>query len=376
MTDASTSITMSLSNSCIYCGKKFTTKQSLKYHTKNKVCLDKMKYKCNICEVNFKTKSRLDRHKARKKKCKKKYVCQYCEFHTKYKSNIIRHLKDNCKNNNSLTVFGNGCNIGNSNNSNNSNNGNNNSSFDDKTTNYLNGNNFTNDSAYENGYKSGSGIYMNGGNVIHITNINNSQNTYVTNVDNSKIMINNTIININTCGDNGFNKSSDMKYINVNDFGKDNLSYITRCDVLNMMSHNKPHQLYNELLKFINFNKDHPENHNIRMTNINKKKIEVKRGGIFESANRNDIYQSKIFQINGFIRETVGDNYFYSTCHGDDYKFIKMDIERTQFNCPRPKSENHYMWISRHFDDTLKTVRRNGSIHFNGDQLLYNKWGD
>ena len=73
--------------------------------------------------------------------------------------------------------------------------------------------------------------------------------------------------------------------ININNYGAENINYVTDDFVLNAIQKAHPVPL---LLKHIHFNPDHPENHNVRLPNKNGKYVLVRRNGEWMHENRRE----------------------------------------------------------------------------------------
>ena len=96
----------------------------------------------------------------------------------------------------------------------------------------------------------------------HITNIdsiNNSQTTY--NTENN--IKDNTITNTTTTNNN----------LNLNVFGKENMEMVT--DEIKKEMIKGPFKMMPKLLEMIYFNKDHPENHTMKLVNKNKDVMKI-----------------------------------------------------------------------------------------------------
>ena len=90
------------------------------------------------------------------------------------------------------------------------------------------------------------------------TNIVNNINNTLTNNDNS---INNV---------NNVNNVNNINTITINNYGSENLDYITQQYIQKLLDIN-PTQAIRILIKNIHYHPEHPENHNIKMTASNRK---------------------------------------------------------------------------------------------------------
>ena len=103
-------------------------------------------------------------------------------------------------------------------------------------------------------------LMMTSGNTINNTNSNNTTN--ITNNNNS----NNVFI--------------------LNNYGNENKDYITNDYLLKLLK--KPFQAIPELIKHTHFNKEHPENQNIKITNKKQPYVKIRKNDKWELADRKD----------------------------------------------------------------------------------------
>jgi len=102
-------------------------------------------------------------------------------------------------------------------------------------------------------------------------------------------------ININ----NGIINNNININITINGFGKENMSYLTKENIKDIL--NKGFQSIPELIKEKHFNKDHPENHNVYITNLSKKTILVYDGERWILSCKDDIIEDIISKNEEFI---------------------------------------------------------------------------
>ena len=78
---------------CGYCDKSFTTKLSLRIHTSN-LHVDNETFKCLTCEKEFNSKDKLNRHK-KNHKTSREFNCHICDngFAYKWKRELDTHIK-------------------------------------------------------------------------------------------------------------------------------------------------------------------------------------------------------------------------------------------------------------------------------------------
>ncbi len=211
---------------------------------------------CELCQKKFNTKYELERHQNRKNKCDKKteFQCEKClkYFNSKYylkthietcvdyknnidyddNSNYDKNLKtaiksiidsDDTIENKILLITNYDININN-----------------DKLKILLNSN------------------ISNEGKVCYIcSNINNNKN-------------NKSVINTNS--NNTISNSNNTMNIQINQFGKEDITYLDQEYFKNLLNHER--NLENQLItltKDIHLRLDHPENRNIKVTNLNNR---------------------------------------------------------------------------------------------------------
>lgn len=93
---------------------------------------------------------------------------------------------------------------------------------------------------------------------------------------------------------NNVANGNNNKIIVVHNYGCENKDYISREKIIKILNGNDP---IPKLMKLVHFNSKHPENHNIKLTNINNKYCKVKR---------NDHWRH--LQKKKFIPELMRDN--------------------------------------------------------------------
>ena len=82
-----------------------------------------------------------------------------------------------------------------------------------------------------------------------------------------------TTTNNNTTNNNTQNNTQNI-YITVNNFGKENIEYITDKDICRLISM-APSKTIPNIIQMIHFDPEHPENHNVKMTNKKLKYAQV-----------------------------------------------------------------------------------------------------
>jgi hypothetical protein len=82
-----------------------------------------------------------------------------------------------------------------------------------------------------------------------------------------------TTTNNNTTNNNTQNNTQNI-YITVNNFGKENIEYITDKEICRLISM-APSKTIPKIIQMIHFDPEHPENHNVKMTNKKLKYAQV-----------------------------------------------------------------------------------------------------
>ena len=100
-------------------------------------------------------------------------------------------------------------------------------------------------------------------------------------------MLNDTMKQINTTNNTNCNNDNRVNIIQINGYGKEDISYLTNEDWMRLAS--EPRESVQKLFLETHFNSDHPENTNIRQTNKKSKFIEVHDGDNWKNKNKKKI---------------------------------------------------------------------------------------
>ena len=123
---------------------------------------------------------------------------------------------------------------------------------------------------------------------------NNNNNTTNNNTTNNNNINNNTINNIH-------------QHIHINAFGSENYDYLLgENEKLKKIIENKD-AFMQKMIKLVHFNEDHPENHNIMMTNLQSKYVMVHNGSKFIKALKDDTFDKMIKDKRQFIVSNLED---------------------------------------------------------------------
>lgn len=108
--------------------------------------------------------------------------------------------------------------------------------------------------------------------------------------------------------------------ININSYGNENINYITQDVIKNLIK--APFGAVPKLIKHIHCNPNHPENHNVKITNKKMKLISVKRENKWEFMDKNDLLEDIVDK--GYnILDTEYDNIDLSNKESERYERFK-----------------------------------------------------
>ena len=145
-------------------------------------------------------------------------------------------------------------------------------------------------------------------------------------LENSNNTTNNNITNNNYNTTNN-NNSTNMTVININNFGEENTQYITKDYILALLE--KPFQAIPELIKYTHFNKDHPENHNIKITNKKAPFVKVLKNNKWELMDKKDticdLIDKKHSQLNVIDIKNNVEPHIYNRIELFNQKYINDD---------------------------------------------------
>ena len=97
---------------------------------------------------------------------------------------------------------------------------------------------------------------------------------------------NTNIINSNNSNNsNNTNSNNTNNTIIINNYGEEDTHYITKQFIVNLLAH-KPFKAIPEMIKHTHFNKEHPENQNIKLTNKKEPYVKVMKDNKWEYQDR------------------------------------------------------------------------------------------
>jgi hypothetical protein len=224
-------------------------------------------FKCDICNIEFKSKQNLTQHLNKKNKCNMitDFQCKRCLKYFKYKKNLIEHEDNNkCKQVNTSII---------------------------KSTN-ENDLKMTIRACLMNSIKQEDKAKLLN---VYNQNISTDKIELLINSDvdlDSKVMMiytllnkdqnNNTNINNGTINTSN-NNTTITNNIQINSFGKEDTSYLDNEYFKNLILDNHIENSYMKLMNDIYLNKEHPENRTVKVDNINNKYALVFNNGKWES---------------------------------------------------------------------------------------------
>ncbi len=122
------------------------------------------------------------------------------------------------------------------------------------------------------------------------------------------IIKNSNTINNTTNNTNNINSNNT---IIINNYGEENTKYITKEFIVNLLKY-KPFKAIPEMIKYTHFNKEHPENQNIKLTNKKEPYVKVMKNNKWLYQDRKntitDLIDKQHVQINDETIDTLVEN--------------------------------------------------------------------
>jgi len=281
---------------CEYCEKEFDTNQHLKNHLNKKYkCSEKTDYKCDQCNKYFKNKNYLRKHSL---KCYN--ITKNDEFIDEYKDGL--NTDDKIKNTISLIV-------------------NSEESIDNKIK-FLSIYKFN---MIEENLRLLLGSTMSNENKVYIiySAINNNSN----NTNTNSYISNNTQSNSH----NNTNSNNTINNIQINQYGKENIDYLDDKyfeKILKKKTNFETSLI--DLTKDIHLRLDHPENRNIKVTNLNNKYATIYDNGKWRGITKDSLKES---------------------LYKKNIKLIKIHFDRLKDVLDDKHKNNVKIFLGRDFDD-------------------------
>jgi hypothetical protein len=159
-------------------------------------------------------------------------------------------------------------------------------------------------------------------NINELDKLKNTINTLLTELRQPSI-INNTT----NCYNNTVN-------IHINNYGEENTQYITKQYMLELLC--KPFSAIPKLIKYIHFNNEHPENQNIKITNIKNPYVKVLKNHKWELQDKKEVIDELIDKQHSVLNneniQKKVDKYLNEEdkdrleCFNDKYKNDERDL--------------------------------------------------
>ena len=262
------------------------------------------KFVCDMCEQIFKTKQNLDKHLNKKFKCNiiSEFQCDDCKKYFTNKKNYNYHLnQQSCKKKNEINMESN-----------------------DFIESILNAN-ISNDTKIN--LLKIKGILLNETEINEILNSNNLINIKKELIKcgfEKKSNINN--ISNSTVSTNSNNNNNITNNIQINNFGKENLSYMDNEYFKNLILNQHIEKGYVQLIKDIYLNKDHPENNTVKVENLNNKYAHIYNNGKWDAILKADLKEQ---------------------LHKKNYTILKMYYDKFKKQMTMPKKEETRVFLQR-----------------------------
>jgi len=141
-----------------------------------------------------------------------------------------------------------------------------------------------------------------------------------------KLLIENkayTNITNNTNNSHNTTNHTTNNIININNYGDEDTKYITSDYILKLLK-NKPAKAIPELIKYTHFNKEHPENQNIKITNKKEPYVKVRKNDKWELQDKDETINDLIDRQQVHLMDEVIEEKIEENCNISE----KVNIER------------------------------------------------
>jgi hypothetical protein len=274
-------------------------------------------YICHICNSQYKIKRSLDIHLNRKNKCNyvTPYQCKECKKYFKQNKSLIDHtIKQSCKTDEELIK--------------------NKNLIKEKqklyeTIEIIVRSNSSNRKKAE---VLNMFIENDEDNILTILELNIPFEKQISLLSELKSISKNNISNVNntiTKNSNNNSNNNTTNNIQINNFGKEDLSFMDSSYFTNLIMNQHIEKGYMQLIKDIYLNKEHPENNTIKVENINNKFAHVYNNGKWDAILKYD------------LKERI---------HKKNYTILKMHYDKLKNTMSYPKKEETRTFLAR--DDT------------------------
>ena len=158
----------------------------------------------------------------------------------------------------------------------------------------------------------------------------------------------NTITNNTNNTNNSHNTTNNI--ININNYGDEDTKYITSDYILKLLK-NKPAKAIPELIKYTHFNKEHPENQNIKITNKKEPYVKVRKNDKWELQNKEDTITDLIDRQQVHLMDEVIEEKIEEKCSNSE----KNNIER----CNNLYNEEDKEYMKRLYNESELIIINN-----------------
>jgi hypothetical protein len=110
--------------------------------------------------------------------------------------------------------------------------------------------------------------------------------------------------------------------ININNYGDEDTKYITSNYILKLLK-NKPAKAIPELIKYTHFNKEHPENQNIKITNKKEPYVKVRKNDKWELQDKDETITDLIDRQQIHLMDEVIEEKIEEGCNNSEKKNIE-----------------------------------------------------
>ena len=159
-----------------------------------------------------------------------------------------------------------------------------------------------------------------------------------------------TNITNNTTNNNNTTNHMTNNIININNYGDEDTKYITSDYILQLLK-NKPAKAIPELIKYTHFNKEHPENQNIKITNKKEPYIKVRKNDKWELQDKDETISDLIDRQQVHLLDENVEEKIEKKCSNSE----KVNIER----CNNLYNEENKDYMKRLYNESELIIINN-----------------
>ena len=160
----------------------------------------------------------------------------------------------------------------------------------------------------------------------------------------------NTNITNNTTNNNNTTNHMTNNIININNYGDEDTKYITSDYILQLLK-KKPAKAIPELIKYTHFNKEHPENQNIKITNKKEPYIKVRKNDKWELQDKDETINDLIDRQQIHLLDENVEEKIEKKCSNSE----KVNIER----CNNLYNEENKDYMKRLYNESELVIINN-----------------